>query len=104
MCLSFEMHISVLPTVSDLYVTAGSEENEKKRKATQRRAERQQKKYSVDVATETPEQREARINRHLKNYSDKRFDIIDTCMSIRDASIRNVIRMSINCLYAGWSV
>lgn len=39
-------------------MTAGQKENEKKRKATQRRAERQQKKYSVDVATETPEQRE----------------------------------------------
>lgn len=68
----------VLPTVWDLYVTAGQKENEKKRKATQRRAERQQKKYSVDAATETPEQREARINRHLKKYKDDRFDIIES--------------------------
>lgn len=68
----------VLPTVWDLYVTAGQKENEKKWKATQRRAERQQKKYSVDVATETPEQREARINRHLKKYKDDRFDIIES--------------------------
>lgn len=76
----FGMHkiADVLPTVWDLYVTAGQKENEKKRKATQRRAERQQKKYSVDVATETPEQREARINRHLKKYKDDRFDIIES--------------------------
>ena len=68
----------VLPTVWNLYVTAGQKENKKKRKATQRRAERQQKKYSVDVATETPEQREARINRHLKKYKDDRFAIIES--------------------------
>lgn len=76
----FGMHkiADVLPTVWDLYVTAGQKENEKKRKATQRRAERQQKKYSVDAATETPEQREARINRHLKKYKDDRFDIIES--------------------------
>lgn len=76
----FGMHkiADVLPTVWDLYVTAGQKENEKKWKATQRRAERQQKKYSVDVATETPEQREARINRHLKKYKDDRFDIIES--------------------------
>ena len=76
----FGMHTiaDVLPTVWDLYVTAGQKENEKKWKATQRRAERQQKKYSVDVATETPEQREARINRHLKKYKDDRFDIIES--------------------------
>lgn len=76
----FGMHkiADVLPTVWDLYVTAGQKENEKKWKATQRRAERQQKKDSVDVATETPEQREARINRHLKKYKDDRFDIIES--------------------------
>ena len=76
----FGMHkiADVLPTVWDLYVTAGQKENEKKWKATQRRAERQQKKESVDVATETPEQREARINRHLKKYKDDRFDIIES--------------------------
>ena len=76
----FGMHkiADVLPTVWNLYVTAGQKENKKKRKATQRRAERQQKKYSVDVATETPEQREARINRHLKKYKDDRFAIIES--------------------------
>lgn len=91
----FGMHkiADVLPTVWDLYVTAGQKENEKKRKATQRRAERQQKKYSVDVATETPEQREARINRHLKNYSDKRFDIIETSDEYQRRLDPDVIRM-----------
>ena len=74
-------------------MTAGQKENEKKRKATQRRAERQQKKYSVDVATETPEQREARINRHLKNYSDKRFDIIETSDEYQRRLDPDVIRM-----------
>lgn len=68
----------VLPTVWDLYVTAGQKENEKKRKATQRRVERQQKKYSVEVATETPEQRENRIKRYLEKYKDERFDIIES--------------------------
>lgn len=91
----FGMHkiADVLPTVWGLYVTAGQKENEKKRKATQRRAERQQKKYSVDVATETPQQREARINRHLKNYSDKRFDIIETSDEYQRRLEPDVIRM-----------
>ena len=91
----FGMHkiADVLPTVWDLYVTAGQKENEKKRKATKRRAERQQKKYSVDVATETPEQREARINRHLKNYSDKRFDIIEASDEYQRRLDPDVIRM-----------
>lgn len=91
----FGMHkiADVLPTVWGLYVTAGQKESEKKRKATQRRAERQQKKYSVDVATETPQQREARINRHLKNYSDKRFDIIETSDEYQRRLDPDVIRM-----------
>lgn len=91
----FGMHkiADVLPTVWDLYVTAGQKENEKKRKATKRRAERQQKKYSVDVATETPEQRETRINRHLKNYSDKRFDIIEASDEYQRRLDPDVIRM-----------
>lgn len=91
----FGMHkiADVLPTVWGLYVTAGQKESEKKRKATQRRAERQQKKYSVDVATETPQQREARINRHLKNYSDKRFDIIETSDEYQRRLDSDVTRM-----------
>lgn len=99
----FGMHklADVLPTVWNLYVTAGQKENEKKRKAIQRRAKRQQKKYSVDVATETPEQREARINRHLKNYSDKRFDIIEASDEYQRRLDPDVLRMvKIVCMQA----
>lgn len=99
----FGMHkiADVLPTVWNLYVIAGQKENEKKRKAIQRRAKRQQKKYSVDVATETPEQREARINRHLKNYSDKRFDIIEASDEYQRRLDPDVLRMvKIVCMQA----
>lgn len=66
----FGMHkiADVLPTVWNLYVTAG-----------QRKTGHYQKKHpAVDVASETPEQRENRIKRHLEKYKDKRFDIIES--------------------------
>lgn len=74
----FGMHkiTDVLPTVWDLFVTAGRKEAKKKRKSVQRSSVRHQK--TINLATETPEQREARINCHLKKYKDNRFDIIES--------------------------
>lgn len=71
----------LLPTVWNLFTSSG------KRKTVKRR-------YPiVDVTTETPEQREARINRHLKNYSDKRFDIIEDSDEYQRRLDPDVIRM-----------
>ena len=81
----FGMHkvADVLPTVWNLYVTAG-----------QRKTGYHQKKHpEVDVATETPEQREARINRHLNSFSDKRFDIIEASDEYQRRLDPDVIRM-----------
>lgn len=92
----FGMHkiVNVLPTVWDLFVTAGRKDDEKKRKFSQRRAGYHQKKHpEVDVATETPEQREARINRHLNSFSDKRFDIIEASDEYQRRLDPDVIRM-----------
>lgn len=73
----FGMHkiADVLPTVWALFVTAGRKQAKKKRKSVQRSLVRHQK--TMNLATETPEQREARINCHLKKYKDDRFDIIE---------------------------
>lgn len=92
----FGMHkiVNVLPTVWDLFVTAGRKDDEKKRKFSQRRAGYHQKKHpEVDVATEIPEQREARINRHLNSFSDKRFDIIEASDEYQRRLDPDVIRM-----------
>ena len=74
----FGMHkiADVLPTVWALFVTAGRKQAKKKRKSVQRSLVRHQK--TMNLATETPEQREARINGHLKKYKDDRFDIIES--------------------------
>ena len=74
----FGMHkiADVLPTVWALFVTAGRKQAKKKRKSVQRSLVRHQK--TMNLATETPEQREARINCHLKKYKDDRFDIIES--------------------------
>lgn len=72
---------SKLPTVWRFFISSG------KRKVAKRR-------YPVvDVTTETPEQREARIERHLKNYSDKRFDIIEASDEYQRRLDPDVIRM-----------
>lgn len=72
---------SKLPTVWDLFTSSG------KRKVAKRR-------YPVvDVTTETPEQREARIERYLKNYTDERFDIIEASDEYQRRLDSDVIRM-----------
>lgn len=81
----FGMHkvADVLPTVWNLYVTAG-----------QRKTGHYQKKHpAVDVASETPEQRETRIERYLKKYKDKRFDIIENTDEYQRRLDPVVIRM-----------
>lgn len=80
----------LLPTVWNLFTSSG------KRKVAKRR-------YPVvDVTTETPEQREARIERHLKNYSDKRFDIIEASDEYMRRLDPDVIRMiKITCMQVG---
>ena len=58
---------AVLPSVWKLFSTTGNHKQVKKRLPVP----------VVDIQTETPEQREARINRYLKNYKDQRFEIIE---------------------------
>lgn len=72
---------SILPTVWNLFTNSG------KRKAVKK------PHFVVDVTMETPEQREARIERHLKNYSDKRFDIIEASDEYMRRLDSDVIRM-----------
>ena len=71
----------ILPTVWNLFT------NSEKRKTVKK------PHFVVDVTTETPEQREARIERHLKNYSDKRFDIIEASDEYQIRLDPDVIRM-----------
>jgi hypothetical protein len=71
----------LLPTVWNLFISSW------KRKTVKRR-------YPVvDVTTETPEQREARIERYLKNYTDERFDIIETSEEYQRRLDPDVLRM-----------
>lgn len=69
---------AVLPTVWELFVAAGQREEQKKQKLEQKWEEKKRQHLIVDAAKETPERRKARINRHLKNYTDKRFEIIES--------------------------
>lgn len=55
---------------------------------------------TMNLATETPEQREARINCHLKNIKMIVLTSLKVRMSIRDAWIGRAPD-SENCLYAG---
>ena len=83
----------VLPTVWELFVAAGQREEQKKQKLEQKREEKKRQHLTVDVAKETPEQREARINRHLKNYTDKRFEIIESTDEYKRRLDPDVLRM-----------
>lgn len=58
-----------LPTVWELFVHSGE-----KKAARKKRKQRQ----TVDVNTETQEQREERIGRYLEKYTDNRFTIIES--------------------------
>lgn len=98
----FGMHkiTDVLPTVWDLFVTAGRKEAKKKRKSVQRSSVRHQK--TMNLATETPEQREARINCHLKKYKDDRFDIIESTDEYKRRLDPDVLRtVKIACMQVG---
>lgn len=80
---------SILPTVWKLFT------NSEKPKAM--------KRYTVvDVTTETKEQREARIERYLKNYSDKRFDLIEKTEEYQRRLNQTVLRMvKVACMQVG---
>lgn len=70
--------VDVLPTVWKLFQAAGQREEQKEQKLEQKRKEKKQQQHLiVDVVKETPEQRKARIERHLNNYKDQRFEIIE---------------------------
>lgn len=58
----------VLPTVWRLFVASSQRKNQKK----------QRQYLTVDIAKETTEQRKARIERHLGNYEDNRFEVIES--------------------------
>ncbi len=79
-----------LPTVWELFVRSG------KKKAVQRK----QKQYpTVDVNTETQEQREERIGRYLKKYVDSRFTIIESTEEYSRRLDPDVLRMfKITCM------
>lgn len=80
----------VLPTVWNLFISSRNRKTAKK------------PHFVVDVTTETPEQREERIERHLKNYKDKRFDIIETSEEYQRRLDPDVIRMiKITCMQVG---
>lgn len=80
----------ILPTVWELFVRSG------KKNAVQRK----QKQYpTVDVNTETPEQREERIGRYLEKYADSRFTIIESTEEYSRRLDPDVLRMfKITCM------
>ena len=71
----------VLPTVWNLFISSRNRKTAKRRYPL------------VDVTTETQEQREARIERHLKNYKDERFKIIEFSDEYQRRLDPDVIRM-----------
>lgn len=78
----FGMFNVYLPRVWELFLN--SEKGKSKKQCT----------YPVvDVETETPEQREARINRYLKNYMDMRFKVIEGTDEYKKRLDPNVLRM-----------
>lgn len=80
----------VLPTVWNLFTNSG------KRKAVKK------PHFVVDVTMETPEQREERIERHLKKYKDERFDIIENTDEYQRRLDSDVIRMvKVVCMQVG---
>ena len=80
----------VLPTVWKLFTNSG------KRKAVKK------PHFVVDVTMETPEQREERIERHLKKYKDERFDIIENTDEYQRRLDSDVIRMvKVVCMQVG---
>lgn len=82
--------IDVLPTVWELFSRTGKRPPTKKRYP------------SVDVTTETLEQREARIERYLKKYKDERFDIIENTDEYKrrlDPDVLRVVKTA--CMQVG---
>lgn len=59
------------PTLKELYILKSKKEEQRKH------GQKQKKLPVVDLDTETPEQREARIGRYLARYKDDRFDVIE---------------------------
>lgn len=65
------MYTVHLPTLAELCC-------KKSRREEQRKHGQKKKKFPVvDLNAETPEQRDARIDRHLSRYKDQRFNIIE---------------------------
>lgn len=82
--------IDVLPTVWELFSRTGKRPPTKKHYP------------SVDVTTETSEQREARIERYLKKYKDERFDIIENTDEYKrrlDPDVLRVVKTA--CMQVG---
>lgn len=80
----------MLPTVWELFVHSG-----KKKFARKKRKQRQ----TVDVNTETQEQREERIGRYLESYTDNRFTIIESSEEYSRRLDPDVLRMfKITCM------
>lgn len=80
---------AVLPSVWKLFSTTGNHKQVKKRLPVP----------VVDIQTETPEQREARINRYLKNYKDQRFEIIERTDEYKRRLDPAVLRMlKVTCM------
>lgn len=79
-----------LPTVWKLFAHSGKKTAEQKKR---------KQRQTVDVKTETLEQREKRIGRYLEKYEDERFVIIESTAEYLRRLDSNVLRMfKITCM------